>query len=178
MAEGLLDTGRLGETRAADAGRNSKALHGCLTARKTLVVSPNNDAPRDVDLLDPHASARRQITKPTPFRLNDPSRVAARYGQLIAKFTAIRIIAVTIVGWCQLRFVSSYWTKHLPQKPDNERGWPRCSVPESRDAKLTRAGVEALWQAFFMAAPERRREFEPSSNRRKRRAAPWPGATT
>ena len=56
-------------------------------------------------------------------------------------------------------------------------GVPRCSVPESHGAKLTRAGEEALWQAFFMAAPERRREFEPSSKRRKRRAVPWPDAT-
>jgi MFS family permease len=52
-----------------------------------------------------------------------------------------------------------------------------CLVPESRDATLTRDGEEALWQAVFMAAPERHREFEPSSKRRKRRAAPWPGAT-
>jgi hypothetical protein len=38
----------------------------------------------------------------------------------------------------------------------------RCLVPECRDASLTREGEEALWQAFFMAAPARRREFEPS----------------
>ncbi len=49
-----------------------------------------------------------------------------------------------------------------------------CLVPESRDANLTREGEEALWQAVFTAQPERRREFEPSSKRRKRRAAPWP----
>ncbi len=46
-----------------------------------------------------------------------------------------------------------------------------------RDAALTREGEEALWQAVFTAAPERRREFEPSSKRRKRRPAPWPCAT-
>jgi hypothetical protein len=54
---------------------------------------------------------------------------------------------------------------------------PPLFGPESRDATFTRDGEEALWQAVFMAAPERLREFEPSSKRRKRRAAPWPGAT-
>ncbi len=53
----------------------------------------------------------------------------------------------------------------------------RCLVPESRAATLTREGEEALWQAAFTAQPERRREFEPSSKRRKKRAAPWPSAT-
>jgi ATPase subunit of ABC transporter with duplicated ATPase domains len=53
----------------------------------------------------------------------------------------------------------------------------RCLVPESRDATLTREAEEALWQSVFTAQPERRREFEPSSKRRKRRAAPWPSAT-
>ena len=54
-------------------------------------------------------------------------------------------------------------------------GW--CLVPGSRDATLTREAEEALWQAVFMAQPEQRREFEPSSKRRKRRLAPWPAAT-
>ena len=44
----------------------------------------------------------------------------------------------------------------------------RCLVPESRDATLTREGEEALWQAVFMVQPEQRREFEPSSKRRKK----------
>ena len=57
------------------------------------------------------------------------------------------------------------------------RGIVTCLVPGSRDATLTRKGEEALWQAVFMAAPERRREFEPSSERRKKRPAPWPSAT-
>ena len=56
-------------------------------------------------------------------------------------------------------------------------GFARCLVPESRDATLTREAEEALWQSVFTAQPERRREFEPSSKRRKRRAAPWPSAT-
>ena len=51
----------------------------------------------------------------------------------------------------------------------------RCLVPESRDANLRRQAEEALWQSFFMAAPEQRREFEPNSKRRKRRRACWPG---
>ena len=53
----------------------------------------------------------------------------------------------------------------------------RCLVPERRDALLTREGEEALWQAVFTAQPGQRREFEPSSKRRKKRAAPWPSAT-
>ena len=52
-----------------------------------------------------------------------------------------------------------------------------CLVPESHDAILTRDSEEALWQTFFTAAPAQRREFEPSSKRRKRRAAPLPGGT-
>ena len=55
--------------------------------------------------------------------------------------------------------------------------WPRCLVPGSRDAKLSRKAEEALWQAFFMAAPAQRREFEPNSKRRKRRRVSSPGAT-
>ena len=54
---------------------------------------------------------------------------------------------------------------------------PACLVPESHDAILTRSGEDALWQAVFMAAPEQRREFEPSSKRRKKRAVPWPNDT-
>jgi len=56
-------------------------------------------------------------------------------------------------------------------------GKPRCLVPESRDATLTREGEEALWQAVFTVQPEQRREFEPSSKRRKKRPAPWHSAT-
>lgn len=52
-----------------------------------------------------------------------------------------------------------------------------CLVPESRDATLTREGEEALWQAVFTAQPEQRREFEPSSKRRKTRPAAWPSVT-
>ncbi len=44
----------------------------------------------------------------------------------------------------------------------------RCLVPKSRDATLTHEAVEALWLLVFMAAPERRREFEPSSRARSR----------
>jgi len=36
---------------------------------------------------------------------------------------------------------------------------------------------DGLWQAFFTAAPARRRVFEPSSKRRKRAAGPVPPAT-
>jgi hypothetical protein len=49
-----------------------------------------------------------------------------------------------------------------------------CLVPGSRDAKLSREAEEALWQAFFTAAPGQRREFEPNSKRRKRRRASSP----
>ena len=38
-------------------------------------------------------------------------------------------------------------------------------VPACDGASLSRQEEDALWQAFFMAAPERRREFEPSSRR-------------
>ena len=50
----------------------------------------------------------------------------------------------------------------------------RCLVPESRGATLTREGEEALWQAVLTAQPGQRREFEPSSKRRKKRPASWP----
>ena len=53
----------------------------------------------------------------------------------------------------------------------------RCLVPGSRGAKLSREAEEALWQAFFTAAPEQRREFEPNSKRRKRRRASSPSVT-
>ena len=53
----------------------------------------------------------------------------------------------------------------------------RCLVPKSRDASLTPEMEEALWQAVFMVQPGQRREFEPSSKRRKKRAVSWPGAT-
>src|SRR3712207_5155430 len=51
----------------------------------------------------------------------------------------------------------------------------RCVVPESRGA-LSRDEEDALWQAFYTAAPAQRREFEPSSKRRKRRPAASPSA--
>ena len=38
----------------------------------------------------------------------------------------------------------------------------RCMVPESRDVIISIKEETALWQTCFMAAPERRREFEPS----------------
>ena len=57
------------------------------------------------------------------------------------------------------------------------KGLTWCLVPGSRDATLTREAEEALWQAAFTAQPEQRREFEPSSKRRKKRPAPWPSAT-
>ena len=38
----------------------------------------------------------------------------------------------------------------------------RCMVPESRDVILSTEEEKALWQQCFMAAPARRREFEPS----------------
>ena len=40
----------------------------------------------------------------------------------------------------------------------------RCSVPGSRDVILSKTDEDVLWQAFFTAAPEQRREFEPSSS--------------
>jgi len=56
------------------------------------------------------------------------------------------------------------------------RRWLKCSVPESRGAILTRESEEALWQTFFTAAPAQRREFEPSSKRRKRRPVSSPAS--
>jgi hypothetical protein len=52
-----------------------------------------------------------------------------------------------------------------------------CVVPEYRGALISREGEDALWQQVFTAQPARRREFEPSSKRRKKRPAPWPPAT-
>src|SRR5829696_7402590 len=54
---------------------------------------------------------------------------------------------------------------------------PRCLVPESGGAFLTREGEDALWQQVVMVQPARRREFEPSSKRRKRRPASSPPGT-
>src|SRR5258705_1121558 len=53
----------------------------------------------------------------------------------------------------------------------------RCLVPESRGAILTRQSEGALWQTFFTAAPVQRREFDPSSKRRKRRPVVSPVVT-
>jgi hypothetical protein len=53
----------------------------------------------------------------------------------------------------------------------------RCLVPESRGAILTRESEGALWQRFFTAAPAQRREFDPSSKRRKRRPVILPVVT-
>jgi hypothetical protein len=52
-----------------------------------------------------------------------------------------------------------------------------CVVPECRGALICRDEEDALWRQVFTARPARRREFEPSSKRRKRRPAPWPPAT-
>src|SRR5215207_6919089 len=60
-------------------------------------------------------------------------------------------------------------------KPHSKRP-TKCVVPESRGA-LSRDEEDALWQAFYTAAPAQRREFEPSSKRRKRRPASSPPAT-
>jgi acyl carrier protein len=56
----------------------------------------------------------------------------------------------------------------------------RCGVPECNGASSFLSGQEedVLWQAFCMAAPARRRVFEPSSKRRKRAPAPLQRATT
>ena len=51
-----------------------------------------------------------------------------------------------------------------------------CVVPGCRGAS-SREQEDALWHQVFTAQPARRREFEPSSKRRKRRPAPWPPAT-
>ena len=55
----------------------------------------------------------------------------------------------------------------------------RCVVPDCDGASLPfiRQEEDALWQAFFTTAPERRRIFEPSSKRRNRAAGPLPPAT-
>jgi hypothetical protein len=51
----------------------------------------------------------------------------------------------------------AFWTE-LPQPQLTGRHQPsRCSVPESRDAILTREGEDALQQMFLTAVPERRR---------------------
>src|SRR5688500_17417011 len=51
-----------------------------------------------------------------------------------------------------------------------------CVVLECRGA-LSQSEEGALWQQVFMVQPARRREFEPSSKRRKRRPASSPPAT-
>jgi hypothetical protein len=59
------------------------------------------------------------------------------------------------------------WPQPIPATPETV-AFIACLVPKSRDATLTREGEEALWQAVFMVQPEQRREFEPSSKRRKK----------
>jgi ribosomal protein L37AE/L43A len=51
-----------------------------------------------------------------------------------------------------------------------------CAVPECRGA-FSREQEDALWHQVFTAQPARRREFEPSSKRRKKRPASLPPAT-
>jgi len=55
----------------------------------------------------------------------------------------------------------------------------RSTVPESEGASsiLSRQEEDVLWEAFFTAAPARRRVFEPSSKRRKRAPGPLPPST-
>src|SRR5258706_5355892 len=73
--------------------------------------------------------------------------------------------------------------QHLSQlaRSDRALAWSRtearCLVPESRGAILTRESEGALWQTFFTAAPVQRREFDPSSKRRKRRPVVSPVVT-
>jgi hypothetical protein len=55
---------------------------------------------------------------------------------------------------------------------------PSCLVPGCDGATLTREGEEALWQQFYMAAPELRRVFEPSSKGRKKAPGPSRPATS
>jgi hypothetical protein len=66
-------------------------------------------------------------------------------------------------------------------RSDTNGGSPRlctrCLVPESRDAILTRQSEGALWQTFFTAATAQRREFDPSSKRRKKRQVVSPAVT-
>lgn len=47
----------------------------------------------------------------------------------------------------------------------------RCSVSESHGASLAIEQEDAFWQDVLMVQPEQRREFEPSSKRRKSRIA-------
>jgi hypothetical protein len=54
------------------------------------------------------------------------------------------------------------------------RQWA-CAVPGCRGA-FSREQEDALWEQVFTVQPARRREFEPNSKRRKRRAAPLPNA--
>jgi hypothetical protein len=53
----------------------------------------------------------------------------------------------------------------------------RCVVLKCAGALISRGREETLWQQVFTAQPERRREFEPSPRRSKKRPAPWPPAT-
>jgi hypothetical protein len=52
--------------------------------------------------------------------------------------------------------------------------WFRCSIPDFDGASLIlrRQEEDVRWDAFFTAAPARRRVFEPNSKRRKRAAVP------
>jgi K+-sensing histidine kinase KdpD len=97
----------------------------------------------------------------------DPSRVGQLFSNLLGNAlthgvagTPVRARAVTLDGLFELSV-------------------SRCSVLECDGANsaLTRQEEDALWQAFFTAAPARRREFEPSSKRRKRRPVSSPANT-
>lgn len=56
--------------------------------------------------------------------------------------------------------------------PLDRCGWDvSCSVLESHGASLAVEQEDALWKDVFMVQPEQRREFEPSSRRRKSRIA-------
>ena len=67
-----------------------------------------------------------------------------------------------------------------PTGSDQRVSGTSCAVPECNGASsfLSCQEEDVLWQAFCMAAPARRRVFEPSSKRRKRAPAPLQRATT
>jgi Transposase DDE domain len=74
-------------------------------------------------------------------------------------------------GFSSHAFREHIWQRGArPAIPSKQNEAPVCAVPESRGA-LSRDEEDVLWQEFYTAAPAQRREFEPSSKRRKKRPA-------
>ncbi len=167
--DGWLRTGDLGALDTAGRLR----LQGRI--KDVLRVGGENVAPAEVEeaLLAHPAVVMAQVVGIPDSRLGE---VPVAFVTLRAGHSANES---DIKDWLRPHLANFRMPRHLHVVSDFEAigMTARCAVPGSSGAFLTREGEDALWQQVFTAQPERRREFEPSSKRRKRRVASLPPDT-